>query len=109
MRLEDLHLSPCYMSVAVDMELLAAAGDSEAMPDWRITLSPPLTINNMLPVPADYTVFELPRAGVHPCLLAVQTRCSRRLGAVLLHLQAASVVDFEVCGCATVQGSACVP
>jgi hypothetical protein len=56
--LADVRRSTCFIALAVEATPLANAGASEL--DWQITLWPPLTVSNLLPVPASYTVFELP-------------------------------------------------
>lgn len=56
--LADLLQSDIFISLAVDGRRLDNAGPSET--DWTVTLSPPLVLHNLLPVPAEYIMFELP-------------------------------------------------
>jgi hypothetical protein len=64
---EDMQQHACYISAFVDARRLPSAGPSEL--DWTITLQPPLTVHNLLPVPADYDAYEVPASGSagQPC------------------------------------------
>lgn len=54
----DLQKSDVFLSLSVDAQRLDNAGPSET--DWTVILSAPLFVHNLLPVPADYIMFELP-------------------------------------------------
>lgn len=54
----DLLERDVFLSLAVDARRLDNAGPSET--DWTVTLSAPLFLQNLLPVPAEYIMFELP-------------------------------------------------
>eukprot|EP00892_Ulva_mutabilis_P007576 jgi/Ulvmu1/5190/UM021_0207.1 len=54
----DLHANDVFFSLSVDAQRLDNAGPSET--DWTVKLSAPLFVHNLLPVPADYIMFELP-------------------------------------------------
>lgn len=54
----DLVDRDVFLSLAVDARRLDNAGPSET--DWTVTLSAPLFLQNLLPVPAEYIMFELP-------------------------------------------------
>lgn len=56
--MKDLSKNDCFLSMSVDATRLENAGPSQS--DWKVTLSPPLCVENLLPVPSDYIIFELP-------------------------------------------------
>lgn len=68
--LNDLALHDCFVSMSVDAAPLDNAGPSQS--DWKVTLSPPLKAENLLPVPADYIIFELPSSS-KPANISRQT------------------------------------
>lgn len=68
--MNDIAIHDCFVSLSVDAARLDNAGPSQS--DWKITLSPPLRTENLLPVPADYIIFELPSSS-NPANIARQT------------------------------------
>ena len=68
--LNDLAVHDCFVSLSVDAVGLDNAGPSQS--DWKVTLSPPLKAENLLPVPADYIIFELPTSS-NPANISRQT------------------------------------
>lgn len=56
--LADLQNGDVFLSLSIDTRRIDNAGPSET--DWTITLSAPLALQNLLPVPAEYIMFELP-------------------------------------------------
>jgi hypothetical protein len=55
---ESLRSVVCFISLRVDAQNLPNAGPYGL--DWRISLHPPLAVQNLLPVPADYNIYEVP-------------------------------------------------
>ena len=55
----DLSVADIWLSVSVEGEDLNLDGGG-ALTDWRIVVSPPLTILNQLPTEASLLVWEMP-------------------------------------------------
>lgn len=57
---EKLALSQIWLSLIVEGDVLPSDG-GEPLTDWRIVVSPPLVIQNQLPVTGSFLVWEVPR------------------------------------------------
>ena len=57
---EKLAMSQIWLSLMVEGDVLPSDG-GEPLTDWRIVVSPPLIIQNQLPVSGSYLVWEVPR------------------------------------------------